>query len=209
MQQQFRSAYHAVIVVLTCGLLACAGAPDQAREMVPGTVSDYPDPAAGPSAATTGGGSDAEAPEEVVPAIQIAYALVPPDPKGLTPGEGSEEYRIDLPTITFKFESARLTSQGRAQLDQLAKALKYDSAALYRFRLAGHTDTAGPSEFNEALSWARAEAARTYLVERGDVDPARIEVQGHGERVLAWPTEDNVPQWRNRRVEVINLGPAS
>ena len=211
-----RPASTVMLSLLGLGLAACGGAPDApdpANAAAAPPVVEAPPPATSPampaevtSDAPPAASSDAEAPEEVMPAVQLAYALVPPDSKGLSPGEGAGEYRVDLPTVTFEFNSATPTPQGRAQLDELAAALNYDTAAPYRFLVTGHTDTAGPKDVNETLSWARAEAARDYLIQEHGIDPDRLEIDGRGERNLAWPTEDEVPQWRNRRVEVVNLG---
>lgn len=212
-----RPATTVMVSILGLGLAACASAPDApdppataaarpAVEAPPPVATSPAVPAGVPSGAPPASSSDAEAPEEVMPAVQLAYALVPPDSKGLSPGEGAGEYRVDLPTVTFEFNSATPTPQGRAQLDELAAALNYDTAAPYRFLVAGHTDTAGPKDVNEALSWARAEATRDYLIQEHGIDPARLEIDGRGEEDLAWPTEDEVAQWQNRRVEVINLG---
>jgi OOP family OmpA-OmpF porin len=202
-----------IALLMTLGFAACETAPeapDPGLAAVPADPAPAgPAPAAGPSAPAASIGSEAEAPEEVVPAVQLAYALVPPDSKSLAPGHGSEEYRIDLPTLTFEFNSATLTPQGRSQLDELGEALTYETAGPYRFRLTGHTDTAGPKEVNETLSWARAEAARDYLIQEYDIDAARIEIDGRGEDNPVMPTGDDVADWRNRRVEVVNLGPAA
>ena len=48
---------------------------------------------------------------------------------------------------------------------------------------------------------ARAKAVRDQLVEQG-FDPARIELAGRGEREPLVPTADEVPEPKNRRVEV-------
>jgi outer membrane protein OmpA-like peptidoglycan-associated protein len=65
----------------------------------------------------------------------------------------------------------------------------------------GHTDTIGGSAYNDRLSLARAERMRELLVARG-VPANRIQVRGRGERELLVPTEDEVREPRNRRVEI-------
>jgi outer membrane protein OmpA-like peptidoglycan-associated protein len=65
----------------------------------------------------------------------------------------------------------------------------------------GHTDRVGTVEYNDRLSLQRAERVRAELVRLG-VDPARISVEGRGEREPLVPTPDEMPEPQNRRVEV-------
>ena len=65
----------------------------------------------------------------------------------------------------------------------------------------GHTDRVGTLQFNDRLSLQRAERVRTELVKLG-IDNSRIQVAGRGERELLVPTADEVPEPRNRRVEI-------
>ena len=66
---------------------------------------------------------------------------------------------------------------------------------------AGHTDSQGSDEFNQALSERRANAVAAYLLQKGVVE-ARIETIGFGEKQ---PVADNgTAEGRalNRRVEI-------
>lgn len=65
----------------------------------------------------------------------------------------------------------------------------------------GHTDRVGTLARNDALSLQRAGRMRDELVKAG-VDPARIRVEGRGEREPLVPTADEVAEPRNRRVEI-------
>jgi outer membrane protein OmpA-like peptidoglycan-associated protein len=66
----------------------------------------------------------------------------------------------------------------------------------------GHTDRCGTDEFNIELSRSRAERVRDLLI-AANVAPAAIRVTFHGEGNLLIQTIDDVPEPRNRRVEVI------
>lgn len=66
----------------------------------------------------------------------------------------------------------------------------------------GHTDSVGATASNDALSLRRAQATRELLISRG-FDPRLIEAVGRGERELAVPTDDETPEPRNRRTEII------
>jgi OOP family OmpA-OmpF porin len=77
-----------------------------------------------------------------------------------------------------------------------------------RIIIEGHTDSVGSASSNLALSQARAESVRDYLISHFGADAQRIEAKGYGE---ARPVEDNAtPEGRmqNRRV-VITLIPGS
>ncbi len=65
----------------------------------------------------------------------------------------------------------------------------------------GHTDRVGTLTRNDALSLQRAARMRDELVKAG-VDPAKIRVEGRGEREPLVPTPDEVAEPRNRRVEI-------
>ena len=65
----------------------------------------------------------------------------------------------------------------------------------------GHTDRVGSADSNDALSKNRAEAMREVLIETG-VAAEMIEAVGRGERDPLVPTEDNVAEAKNRRVEI-------
>lgn len=101
-------------------------------------------------------------------------------------------------TIEFESGSAHLTTQGIAVLEQMAAAMREIGSA--RVRISGHTDNVGARAANVALSQARAEAVRRYLVGAG-IDGGRMSVQGLGpDRPLA----DNGSadgRARNRRIE--------
>ncbi|HET9855322.1 MAG TPA: OmpA family protein [Methylomirabilota bacterium] len=65
----------------------------------------------------------------------------------------------------------------------------------------GHTDRVGAVPYNDALSLRRAERVRDELVKVG-IAADRIRLAGRGEREPLVPTADEVPEPRNRRVEI-------
>ena len=65
----------------------------------------------------------------------------------------------------------------------------------------GHTDRVGKVEFNDALSLKRAERVRNDFRDRG-IPEKSVSVAGRGEREPIVPTADEVPEPRNRRVEI-------
>jgi outer membrane protein OmpA-like peptidoglycan-associated protein len=65
----------------------------------------------------------------------------------------------------------------------------------------GHSDRVGTVASNDALSLRRAQKVRGDLIRRG-IAPERIEAAGRGEREPLVPTAPQVPEPRNRRVEI-------
>lgn len=109
--------------------------------------------------------------------------------------------RFELKFITG---GTRLTPESTAELsDVLASAI---ASAIARaggeIVVIGHTDRVGTLEANDALSLRRAEAVRALIVERG-FEAARVRAVGRGEREPQVPTEDDVDEPRNRRVEIV------
>jgi outer membrane protein OmpA-like peptidoglycan-associated protein len=109
-------------------------------------------------------------------------------------------------TVTFGSGSAALTPEAERALAPLGRALSSPDLAAFRFRIEGHTDSVGDNMSNKLLSERRAAAVRDFLIGRYGVDPRRIEAVGLGETQLLVPTPDEVPNARNRRVQVVNIG---
>ncbi len=100
--------------------------------------------------------------------------------------------------ISFKTGSSVLTPDSEIKLSRFADALRDASLVRKRFEIAGHTDASGSADKNRALSQARAEAVKAFLVAHG-VDTGRLQAKGYGAEGLAYPNTPTDP--RNRRVE--------
>jgi OmpA-OmpF porin, OOP family len=109
--------------------------------------------------------------------------------------------------IRFANDSDRLTEAAHAQLTQLGGALKSPQLAGSRFLIAGHTSATGSAEHNLRLSESRARSVRSYLLERFNIAPDRIEATGFGS---SHPLPTFAPgALQQRRVEITTLPPAS
>jgi OOP family OmpA-OmpF porin len=100
--------------------------------------------------------------------------------------------------VEFESGRATLTGAGMAVLDQVLAALRQVRGK--RVEVIGHTDNAGSRARNLALSQARAEAVKAYVVARG-IRPDAISVSGEGPDR---PVADNASadgRARNRRIE--------
>lgn len=109
-------------------------------------------------------------------------------------------------TVQFATNSAELTPAAVRTLTELGRALSSSALGSYRFRIEGHTDTAGQPEANKALSERRAQAVVTFLASRFRIDASRLDAVGMGQDGLLVQTPPGTAEPQNRRVQVINLG---
>jgi outer membrane protein OmpA-like peptidoglycan-associated protein len=103
-------------------------------------------------------------------------------------------------TVFFEFGSAvDIAPVFQPTLEKLKMSIgDYPAADV---TVIGHTDRVGTLESNDALSVKRAETVRDLILQSG-LQPAALDVAGRGEREPLVPTEDEVPEARNRRVEI-------
>jgi outer membrane protein OmpA-like peptidoglycan-associated protein len=92
-----------------------------------------------------------------------------------------------------------LTLESKVELDKVFGELK--RRPLPDIVVIGHTDTVGGLDYNDKLSRARADRLREMLMELG-IPGERLQAAGRGKRELLVPTDDNVSEARNRRVEI-------
>jgi len=103
-------------------------------------------------------------------------------------------------TVYFDFDKSVINPAGQEVINQvLSDASKHAPSSV---SVTGHTDRAGPEDYNMALSLRRADAVRSALIS-GGVAADKITVAGRGESEPAVPTADGVREQKNRRVEII------
>jgi outer membrane protein OmpA-like peptidoglycan-associated protein len=103
-------------------------------------------------------------------------------------------------SVLFASNRAVLLPEARTRLDQVAEVLL--TTRERHLTVEGHTDSQGSVNFNLDLSQRRADAVRSYLVERG-YQGDLIQAHGMGK---GSPIADNAsPEGRanNRRVEIV------
>jgi OmpA family len=101
-------------------------------------------------------------------------------------------------TVYFNTGQSVLSPEATATVSQAAAAFKQGATAV---GVRGHTDTVGNPEFNLQLSLRRAAAVKDEL-QRNGVPAAAILTGGVGEQDLPVPTADQVPERRNRSVDI-------
>lgn len=100
--------------------------------------------------------------------------------------------------IEFEPGSALLADSGKLILDEMTPALKTVNAR--KLEVIGHTDNSGVPARNLALSRARADAVRTYLVAKG-ISAELIVTSGMGADQPVAPNNTEEGRKRNRRIE--------
>ena len=120
-------------------------------------------------------------------------------------GRGSGAAIILASDVTFKAGQADLSKQAMITLDRVAIALK-STPGVQRIRVEGHTDSdpirkSGWSS-NAALSQARAENVRKYLVRKG-LDRSIVTEIGYGAARPVFPNDTAANKASNRRVEIV------
>lgn len=109
----------------------------------------------------------------------------------------AETYRMK--DVHFGFDSAELTSDSRASLEDALEILKRN--ADLAVEIAGHTDAIGTESYNQSLSQRRARAVRDYLVANG-IDTGRLTARGYGESEPIADNSSEAGRAMNRRVEL-------
>jgi outer membrane protein OmpA-like peptidoglycan-associated protein len=101
--------------------------------------------------------------------------------------------------LYFYHDSIDLTTESQALLRKVFVTIR--DRAPVDISVVGHTDTLGRKEYNYALSLKRAKAVAAILRKNG-VDPSILHITSHGKDNPLIRTGDQVPEPRNRRVEI-------
>ncbi len=116
--------------------------------------------------------------------------LAQPDPAG----------RFISFILYFEHDTTKLTLESNNLLPEVLKNIKgRKSNEVY---VVGHTDLVGTEAYNIELSSKRASYVRDLLVSKG-IKPGALFVSYYGKSRPLVPTKNEVPEPRNRRVEVI------
>jgi outer membrane protein OmpA-like peptidoglycan-associated protein len=107
---------------------------------------------------------------------------------------------LNMPSnITFALNSADLNGQFYNALDGVSMVLKeYDKTVI---EVAGHTDSSGSDQYNQALSQRRAQSVAGYLSSHG-VKSQRLITVGAGESHPVASNDNEQGRAANRRVEL-------
>ena len=117
-----------------------------------------------------------------------------------------ELVRVVISDVQFPFNSAELTPQFKAEIDNIVTALDPHRPLLRdnieEIVITGHTDSTGPAAYNQRLSERRAQSVADYLVSSHRFQPDHIIVKGQGEEQPIADNGTEMGRQRNRRVEI-------
>ena len=110
---------------------------------------------------------------------------------------GSNVDRSQFAPVHFGYDSVAVDASETGKLNEVAKFMKSSDKLLI---IAGFTDERGTAEYNRGLGERRAQAVRTYLLQKG-ADAERIQTTSFGSEMPA-DTGHNDAAWaKNRRAE--------
>lgn len=96
--------------------------------------------------------------------------------------------------IYFKFDSTRLTTEAKKEIDAAIASRQPDTKMV----IVGYTDSQGPKKYNQKLSEKRANAVSKYLAKHG----VASEASGKGEEGLVNKDLTKAEHAANRRAVV-------
>lgn len=101
--------------------------------------------------------------------------------------------------VFFDWDKADLGAGALNVLDAVAEEVRKNPPNAVV--IVGHTDTSGPTTYNQRLAFKRANNVKDALVQRG-IDPSMVQVDAKGETELLVQTPDNVREPANRRANI-------
>ena len=112
---------------------------------------------------------------------------------------------IELKNIYYDFDASYIRPDAQEDLDRLIRLMNDYPGML--IELGSHTDARASAKYNKGLSQRRADEARSYLIQRGQIDGRRVTARGFGESELRNRCSDFVKcseaeHQSNRRTEV-------
>ncbi len=102
--------------------------------------------------------------------------------------------------LYFLMDSDELTRESKAIVPEVLHTIRKRGSV--DIVISGHTDTVATQEYNYKLGLDRTKAIYDILVAKG-VAASSITATSHGEGNPLVKTDDNVPEPRNRRVEIV------
>jgi outer membrane protein OmpA-like peptidoglycan-associated protein len=103
--------------------------------------------------------------------------------------------------LSFRFNDASLTAEGRRNVNKLARAIKNCPKGVI-VTLQGHTDNIGPATANKWLARERAKTTAKALIRTG-IAPKRVRFESYGETMPKAKNTTAKGRMENRRVDVV------
>ncbi len=130
----------------------------------------------------------APAPEEFMP------------PVAAVPDTGTVPVEQAMFIVFFDWDRSDVTAGANDVLDAVNAEIA-NRKDVKGIVIIGHTDSSGPTDYNDRLSMRRAEAVRAGLISRG-IPAEMVRIEARGESDLLVKTADNVREPANRRAQI-------
>jgi outer membrane protein OmpA-like peptidoglycan-associated protein len=102
--------------------------------------------------------------------------------------------------LFFKSGGSELTQESKEKLPYILESVQKRSPC--DVSIIGHTDTVGSEELNIELSLSRANYVLGWIKSH-NISLLKTDIKSHGESDLLIKTADNIPEEKNRRVEIL------
>jgi OOP family OmpA-OmpF porin len=130
--------------------------------------------------------------------LAIVQTAILPEPEPVAaPVPAPEPVARDY-LVFFDFDKTNIRTDAESILDRVVEAMV--KIGSNNVSLVGHTDTMGPSEYNQILSESRALSVSDYLKGKGITHG--ISTSGKGQTDLRVPTPDEIQEQENRNVQI-------
>ncbi len=106
---------------------------------------------------------------------------------------------LSMSNITFEAGKSDLSEDMERILNELAQVMKADASV--SVEIMGHADATGESAGNMALSRARANAVKQYLISKG-ISDSRLATKHFGDKQPVGNNQNAIGRSKNRRVEI-------
>jgi outer membrane protein OmpA-like peptidoglycan-associated protein len=111
--------------------------------------------------------------------------------------------QIDLSEIQFAYSKAELDTDAMEVLDKVVAQL-YKEPVGTVIEVSAHTDSNGTALGNMAVTQARADVVRNYLLSQG-INAAQVKAQGYGSALPVAGNDTDAGRKQNRRIEITVL----
>jgi OOP family OmpA-OmpF porin len=147
-----------------------------------------------------------EACGDVMPQPEATLEVVATDTAASMTAMVAEKITIAA-TMLFGFDSAELSDDAMAIIDERIERLRGEAQLTSAMRVEGHTDSTGPESYNQNLSVRRAQAVADYIAANApNVSEADMEIVGMGESNPVASNSTREGRAQNRRVDIYAEG---
>lgn len=129
-----------------------------------------------------------------------AAPAAPVSQKSLSVYINTEGTQVVTPPMLFGPWATELSEKNRKTLDAVSAVMTEDATRAPKIRIEAYSDNSGDPAINEALTIARANVVKAYLISSG-VGVHRLEAKGYGDSKPIQSNDTPEGRAKNRRIE--------